>query len=166
MKRNSILRVLLIGSLESAFLFLLWMLFVSQLRWHEACLGIAAAVLGSIADARLKAQHFTPFKPRLRWLTLVLWEPWYALTGTAAVLKALVRHLLGRRSEAQFRAVRYDYGGDDEVSSAKRALFVAYMTIVPNFIVVGIDNKTHLALIHQVSPTDTPKMGRLLGAEE
>jgi len=103
----------------------------------------------------------------LRWLVLGLWEPWYALSGTAAILKALVRQLLGRsRSEAQFRAVRYDYGGEDEGSCAKRARFVAYMTMVPNFIVVGIDHKSHLALIHQVSPTETPRIGRLLGAEE
>jgi hypothetical protein len=160
------LRVLLIGSLESAFLFLLWMLFVSQLRWHEACLGLAAVVLGRIAGARVKAQHFAPFQARLRWLALGLWVPWYALTGTAAIMKALVRHLMGCRSEAQFRALRYDYGGDDAVSSAKRALFTVYMTIVPNFIVVGIDHHSRLALIHQVSPGETPRIGRLLGAAE
>lgn len=162
-KSANVFRGLLV---EFLYLVLLWMFFVSMTRRAELYAGLAAALIGAVADWVVKAQDFAKFRPRWSQLALICWEPWYALTGTAAILKALARKLLGKPSEAQFRAVKIDAGGDDAESAARRALMVAYMTMTPNSIVIGIDRDTRRMLIHQLSPTGTPMIARALGARE
>jgi hypothetical protein len=61
--------------------------------------------------------------------------------------------------------VPFDSGGDDPESAARRALAIMYTTIPPNFVVVGIDRKKNLMLVHQVSPTPTPLIAKRLGAK-
>jgi Multisubunit Na+/H+ antiporter, MnhE subunit len=151
---------------EYGYLVLLWMLFVSNPSRGEFYAGAAVALAGTIADWVVKRQEFAKFRPRLAQLALVLWEPWYALTGTAAILKALARKLLGKPSEARFRAVAIDAGGDDAESHARRALLVAYITLTPMSIVVGIDCDQKKMLVHEISPTPTPRIAKKLGALE
>jgi hypothetical protein len=121
-------------------------------------------MIGAVADRVVRAKRFVSFRPQADWLLLFLWEPWYALTGSAAILWALIGRLLGKRSESQFRAVAFPAGGEDSRSTARRALAVALTTIPPNFIVVGIDKEADLMLIHQVSPSGTPEVAKRLGA--
>jgi multisubunit Na+/H+ antiporter MnhE subunit len=162
-------RALKIGVLtlvEWAFLLALWMCFVSQIRKDELLVGVAAAAIGVVADAVVKAEGFAKFSPKASWLALIAWEPWYALDGTWATLKAIARNLAGLKSQAQFKVASFDAGCDDAQSAAKRALAVTYMTIPPNFIVVGIDRQHKQVLIHQVEPTPNPLIAQRLGIHE
>jgi len=120
--------------------------------------------LGAVADGVVKAKRLAKFGPRPRWLWLFSWEPWYVLTGSAAIMWALARRLMGKKSAAQFRVVPFRAGGNDSESAAQRALALTLTTIPPNFIVVGIDKQRNFMLVHQVSPTGTPLVTKKLGA--
>ena len=160
------IRAALISGAEFFLLLGLWMIFVSMSKLDELLVGIGAALIAAFADGVVKAKKFAIFYPHLKSTVLVFWEPWYALTGTAAIFAALAKHLMGKKSEAQLRAVPFDSGGDDPESAARRALAIMYTTIPPNFVVVGIDRKKDLMLVHQVSPTPTPLIAKRLGAKQ
>jgi len=154
------------SAVEFCFLLLLWMMFVSKLSWQETAIGAAAALAGAVGDAIVKSQGLAIFRPRLRWLLLIFWEPWYAIKGTAVVFRELARNLIGKRPRAQFQAVPYQFGGDDEVSAGRRTLFAAYVTISPDTIVVGLDRKQQIALVHQLGSHDLPAIAQQLGAKK
>jgi len=153
------------SAVEFVLLVGLWMLFVSTLSRAEFVAGLVAAAIASFADAVLKSQGFAKFRPRATWLLLATWEVWYSLSGTWAIMVALAKRVAGKKSEAQFRAVKFDAGGDDGESWARRALVTMYTTIPPNFVVIGIDRDHDLMLVHQVSPTGTPEIAKRLGAQ-
>jgi len=150
---------------EFAFLMMLWILFTTSTKTSEVLIGLPAAALAAFADGVIKSHESTRFRPRWSWVLLIFWEPWYLLTGTAQILAALARQMLGHRPEAQFKLVRFNPGGDDEESHARRALATLYMTIPPNFVVIGIDRVKRYMLVHQVLPTPTPEIAKRLGAE-
>ncbi len=151
--------------MEFVILFGLWMLFVSQTQTNEVVAGIAAALIGAVADGVLKAEGYAKFKPKFKWLLLVTWEVWYVLDGTWAIMVALARRIAGKESQAQFKAVKFKAAGDDAESWARRALVTTYTTISPNTIVLGIDTKTGLMLVHFMPAGPTPELARKLGAE-
>lgn len=152
-------------SIEFLFLFGLWMLFVSQWRRAEVVAGVCAAALGAVAEGIVKARRLAKFRPRPRWLALFLWEPWYVLTGSAAVMRALARRLTGKKSEAQFRMVPFRAGDTDSKSEARRAIAITATSVSPDTIVVGIDHERGLLLLHRIAPGATPKIARRLGAK-
>ena len=166
MAKSNATRIAVDASVEFLTIFALWVLFVSKIDAAEFYLGIGVALVGSVADQVVKNQDVIEFRPRLKHVMLIWTEPYYAITGTASIFKALARHFLGKKSEAQFRFVAYAAGGDDAESQARRALMAAYMSIPPNFIVVGIDCEHDGILVHQVSPTPTPLIAKQLGALE
>jgi multisubunit Na+/H+ antiporter MnhE subunit len=143
----------------------LWFLYTSTLEFWELIAGLAAAMLATIAAAVVWGEAFERFSPRPAWLLYFLTEPWYAIEGSWALLRALLRRVLGKKSEAHFKVVSLDAGGDDYESRARRALITVLTTIPPNFVVIGIDRARGLMLIHQVSPTGTPWVAKQLGAK-
>lgn len=162
--QGRVFKATVFSSIEFLFLIGLWMLFVSQLQLAEFAAGVCGAALGAAGDGIVKSKRFAKFRPRLRWLWLFLWEPWYVLTGSAAIFWALARRLAGKKSEAQFRVVPFQAGGDDSEAAARRALAITLTTIPPNFIVIGINKERNFMLVHQVSPTGTPLVTKKLGA--
>ena len=159
-----VLKAVAFSSIEFVLLLGLWMLFVSQLQRAEFVAGLGAALLGAIGAGVIKSKRLAKFWPRPAWLWLFSWEPWYVLTGTAAIFRALARRLMGKKSESQFRVVPFRAGGEDSESAARRALALTVTTVPPNFIVVGIDKERNFMLVHQVSPTGTPLITKKLGA--
>ena len=162
--QDRVLKAVVLSSVEFLFLFGLWMLFVSQTPRAELVAGIFAAAIGAVADGVVKAKRFAKFRPRLKWFWLFAWEPWYVLTGSAAIFWALARRLAGKKSEAQFRVVPFRADGNDSETAGRRALALTLTTVPPNFIVVGIDKQRNFMLVHQVSPTGTPLVTKKLGA--
>ncbi|HET7184328.1 MAG TPA: Na+/H+ antiporter subunit E [Terriglobales bacterium] len=152
--------------LEYLVLLAVWMLFVSMMKRQEFIAGALAALIASVADASIKSAKFARFKPKMQWLPLIFWEAWYALDGSWAIMAAMVKHIAGKKSEAEFVSIRMQAGGDDAESWARRTLMTAYLTIPPNFIVLGIDIKEQRMLVHQVSKTGVPLIAQKLGASK
>ena len=143
----------------------LWALYVGNLRLSDLLVGIGAAALAATADEVVKSQNFAPLYPHVRWLLLFFWEPWYVLKDTLIVWWALARQIAGRESQAAFRAVPFRAGGDDSEDVARRALAITLTTISPNCVLVGIDRKTEVMLLHHVIPAPTPRIAQKLGAQ-
>lgn len=160
------LRDALLSTLEFLILLLLWTIFVSKLSWQELCIGVLAAIAGAIGDAIVKAEGLAPFKPKLRWVLLIFWEPWYVLKGTALVFREFAHACTGRQPRGGFQSVPFRYGGSNEVASGRRALFAAYTTISPDTIVVGLDHDRHIALVHQLRSGELPELANRLGAKQ
>jgi multisubunit Na+/H+ antiporter MnhE subunit len=158
--------VILASLPEFVILWVLWMGFVSNPNKSEIIAGLGAALVAAVADGVVKSRKFVEFVPQLKWLALIFLEPWYALEGTWEIFVALGKRIAGKPSEAEFKAVDFDVGGDDEVSQARRALAITYFTIPPNFVVIGIDRERRSILVHQVSPTGVPLIAKKLGAKE
>jgi multisubunit Na+/H+ antiporter MnhE subunit len=142
----------------------LWFLYTDTPKISELLVGAAAAALAATGSAVVQGHGFAQFAPRPKWLLLLLTEPWYVLTGSAAILWALVKHLAGCASDARFVTFPFDAGGDDHASAARRALAIALTTVPPNFIVVGIDREHNFMLVHQVSPSGAPWVSKQVGA--
>jgi multisubunit Na+/H+ antiporter MnhE subunit len=163
--RGRVFKAIEFSSIEFLFLLGLWMLFVSSMQLAEFTAGIGGAALGAVADGLVKSKRFAKFRPRLKWLWLFAWEPWYVLTGSAAIFWALARRLAGKKSEAQFRVVPFRAGAEDRESVARRALAISTISISPETIVVGIDRERNFMLLHQIMPAATPEIARRLGAQ-
>jgi hypothetical protein len=162
----NIIRTVFISLPEALVLWALWMAFVSNPHPSEMIVGIIVAVIAAVADGIVKSRKLVSFFPHISWIALIFLEPWYALEGSWQIFLALLKHLLGKQSEAELKPVRFDPGGDDDASEARRALAITYFSIPPNFIVLGIDIGQRRALVHQVSPTGVPLIAKKLGASE
>jgi multisubunit Na+/H+ antiporter MnhE subunit len=158
------LQELIISAVEFLFLFGLWMLFVSQAQRMEAVIGAGAAVVGAVADALVKAKQLDKFRPRVEWVLLLAWEPWYVLRGSVSVFIELAKRVAGKTPDAQFQVVPFRGGGDDRESSARRALAITLTSISPDTIVVGIANDRNFMLLHQIRSSGPPLLTKRLGA--
>jgi len=155
-------------SLVIGFLFLLglWMMYTSSPRLSDLYAGFLFAALGVFGSFLIRGSGFAAFRPRTRWIALGFMEPWYVLIGSYRLAASLIRALLNRPSLARFHAIPFDTGGDDPESSTRRTLTIAYLTIPPDSVVVGIDRHVHELLLHEIQPSPLPLIARELGAQE
>jgi Na+/H+ ion antiporter subunit len=149
-----------------AFLLALWMMYVSNPKLPELYIGIVVCILGVIGSTIIRDSGFAKFKARPLWLALFFLEPWYVLVGTSRLVASLERAVVCKASRARFRALAFDAGGDDAESSARRTLTIAYLTIPPDTVIVGIDREHNQILLHEIQETPIPLIARLLGAQE
>lgn len=134
---------------------LLWLLFVNATRTHELWMAVLSSVLAATACEIVREEPFASFRPRLWWLIQVWREPWYILQGRSSIFWSFFKHFLNPEPSV-LRQVVFDAGGSDPHSAARRALAIAYTTMPPNFIVLGIDPDKQTLIVHQVSETPTP----------
>lgn len=143
---------------------LAWLALTQRWAGTELGVGAAVAVLAAVASHVVWSRNGATF-----WgagaLLLPGWQvARYAVTGTVEILGVLIRRLGGRRAASLLLSVRFDAGGDDALAQTRRALAVAYTSMTPNFIVLGIDRKRGLLWYHQVKRGEIPDMTRRLGA--
>ena len=102
MASESPLKIGALATMEYVYLVVLWMLFVSNPKRGELYAALAAALIGTVADWVVKVQDFATFRPKLKQLALIFWEPWYALDGTHPEVQ--------RHFETLFRTMRRGWG--------------------------------------------------------
>ena len=136
----------------------LWFLFVYQLSIVELIAGAAAAVL--TLGALGLSLHAVPlrFKPEARWLSRVFFLPVMVVKDTLVLVRALARLTTGSRIYSLFQVTHFAATAEGPRPNAKRVLAVAFTTVSPNSIVVGIDRKTGLLLFHELEKTTLPEI--------
>ncbi len=146
-------------------LLLFWAALVGQASLPELAAGAAAAILSSYAWSLSARRSRVAFRPRLRWLAEAWRIPKAMLVGTWQIFSVLARQLLWRQpAPSLFLSVPFEVGGADPASAARRALAVAYNTVTPNFIVVGIDRQRGRLVYHQLQRGAVFKLTANLGA--
>jgi hypothetical protein len=130
---------------EAALLFGLWLLFVAQLARHELLVGAAAVALAASATEAVRGCEHPRFLPHVQWLLRAWRLPFEILRDCALLVRNLFDRRTGRFEEAPFQA-----GGDDAHSVAHRALGIFYTTLPPNTVVIGIDRRRNVMLLHRL----------------
>jgi multisubunit Na+/H+ antiporter MnhE subunit len=147
-------------------LFVFWIIFVGTFSRPELLVGFFAALLGGIGISVVQHADDAHFRPRVRhWLEFVR-VPWYVVTGTWTLFLVTVKDVLGvKRAESLFRLATFDAGDEcDPVGTGRRVLAIAYTTISPNFIVLGINVRDRFMLFHQVDRSPVLQLDKDLGA--
>jgi hypothetical protein len=135
------------------------MLFVDKAALHEVITGLGGAALAATGSEVVRGEEHPRFWPHARWL-LELWRVLKdILDGCVLLARCLIRGCPGI-----LRQTRFDVGGDDPTSAARRALAIAFGSIAPNSIIIGIDHETGLMLVHLADRAPLPKIARRLGA--
>ena len=143
-----------------------WLLCTTSLSPHELWLGTGSVLLSILFLAvvyRGEPQHFD-----LRFAdVLSLWRtPWYVLSSLWEIVYVLLRDLLGiERAPSFYRVCGFKTSKSDPLLVTRSALAIAYTSIAPNFIVIGIDYTSSRMLFHQIRRSDVPRMTQDLGAQ-
>lgn len=141
-----------------------WIACVNGFKFHELLLGIPA-VIASVAFAFYAIRNVPiRFRPNLRDVVQVWTLPWNAAVDVAQVLWVLLRDLTGQPAGSLFRSAPWQPTQQTAHGTAQRALAVAYTTVSPNCVVIGIDCERGQIFFHQLSPSPLPQMTRKLGA--
>lgn len=147
-----------------ALAFLNWMAFVGDLSPQEMALGAACAVFCAAATLLTwKAMGLSiAFDARD---VLELWRlPWNALQDAATIVWALLEDLLQvSPAGSHLRAIPFrEHSGPR--GRLRHVLAVAYTSVTPNSIVIGIDDERRLMLVHQIVCSEISQVTRRLGA--
>src|SRR5581483_406569 len=136
-------------------------LFVGKLDAHELIVGAGASLIGAIAADVVFATHLVSLWPNLGALAQVWRLPKEAVTGTWSIFAVLARQLVGRgAAPSRLLTVRFEVGGDDGASAMRRALAIAYTTMTPTSVVLGIDRRRGLLVYHQLDDSPVAELTR------
>jgi fatty acid desaturase len=140
-----------------AIAFTLWVLLVFKTEPAEFVAGAVAAAFAATGAELVRSRGYAPFAPRLAWWRGVLRLPREVLMDTWRMSVLLVRHFTrGDPIEGCFRFVHFEASRDDPESQARRAVIEWLGCVSPNTFVVGIDEKHHLAVVHQLVRDELP----------
>lgn len=150
--------------IEFAAFYALWMLFVATTATGElVAAGIAAAVAVLAFEV---AKHADPlrFRPPFQAWVQIWRVPGMIVQGTWVLVVELARRIMGRPRRSVFLLTPFQAVGEDSRSSAKRALAIIYVTLPPNFLIIGIDREKKLMLYHQARKDPVPEIIHRLDA--
>jgi multisubunit Na+/H+ antiporter MnhE subunit len=141
-----------------------WLAFVANLTADDLLLGIPAVLL-SVGFAFFAIRKLPiRFQPKLRDVVQVWRLPGDVAIDVIQVLWVLVRDFAGRRAPSLFRAVSWPAVEDTPHATALRCLAIAYTTVSPNCIVIGIDRERGQFFFHELTRSAIRRMTRNLGA--
>lgn len=143
-----------------------WVACVATFHLHEMLLGIPAVVASVVFAFYAISKLPIRFRPTARDLAQIARLPVNVVVDLGLVLWVLALDLTGRRAAGVFRSAAWRANSDDPHDLACRALAVAYTTVSPNCIVVGIDRERKQILFHQLRRAPLGAMTRRLGAGE
>ncbi len=151
----------------AASMFVLWLVFVSGFKPQEMLVGAlssaaSAAFVGFVWQAR-------PARVRLDRADIaqIAHVPASIVQDALVVVRVLWHDLTGRRKAGSIYAVhRFEASERDRLLRGREVLAVTYMTASPNTVVLGVDQRERLLLLHQLEATPLPAMARALGASE
>lgn len=143
-----------------------WIACVGNHMLHDLLLGAVAVILSlafSVFVVRTLPLHF---RPTLYQISQIRHLPWDVIVDLGQIVVALAVDFAGDRCGSYFRSSPWHRISDDGGEVAARTLAIAYTTVSPNMVVVGIDHDRHQMLFHQLRKSDIPQMTINLGAED
>lgn len=145
---------------------LFWVACVATFHAHEMFVGLVAVTL-SVAFC-VYVIHTLPleFQPTGRDLLQAWRLPWYVIADVARVTWILLCDLAGHPPGSHFLSAPWGPVMNNGRDTARRALAVAYTTVSPNCVVIGIDCQRGQILVHELKRSGISRMTRKLGAEE
>jgi multisubunit Na+/H+ antiporter MnhE subunit len=131
-----------------------WMLLVDNRSLPELLVGAGVACIATVGSELVRAQRIATVRFRLRWLPR-LWRPLARVPlDVAIVMWALVGQLRERRAErGTLRALRFRALDKDLEHVGRRAAAELAGTLAPNTIVIGVDTRRRVILVHQLVRT-------------
>lgn len=149
----------------SAALMFFWLICVGDLNRNDIWLGVGATAVSVAFSLFVVRTLPLEFRPSFRDLIQIWRLPWYMAVDVTQVLLVLAADLAGRRAPSLFRSTPWHVVAKDGHEVAKRTLAIAYTTVSPNFVIIGIDVRRHQLFFHQLKKTEVPLMTQHLGAE-
>jgi hypothetical protein len=142
-----------------------WIACVSTLRPHEMIVGAGAVALSAASCVYVIRTLRIRFRPTVKDLAQVWHLPWDVVHDLIVIGAVLIRDLFGHRAPSLFRSASWGPVGKTGRDTARRVLAIAYTTVAPNCIVIGIDRVRRQILFHQLRKSDIPVLTQRLGAE-
>ena len=131
-------------------------LFVGNLKLAEALAGTVIGGLAALAMVAVRWYGSIDYRFRAGWIGRVAGVPLQIFPDSFRLLLALVNSIAGRPFQGRFVEIKFDSGGDDAESAARRALVVAAISIPPNSFVTRVDRERGCIEIHQLEPVTIP----------
>jgi multisubunit Na+/H+ antiporter MnhE subunit len=130
----------------------LWMLLVFNTQAAEIVLGAIAAAVAATGAELVRSRGYVPFSPDLRWSRALLGLPRAVVVDTWRMAMLLVAHYLrGKPIEGSFRIVHFACGPPDDARDQARLAVSQWLGgVSPNTYVLGIDERRHVAVVHQL----------------
>jgi multisubunit Na+/H+ antiporter MnhE subunit len=136
----------------------LWVLFVFKTEPAELVAGAVAAAFAATGAELVRSRGYAPFAPDLAWSRWLLRLPKEVVVDTWRLAVLLVRHFVhGVPIKGCLRIVRFPAGSDDDPRAQARRTVVGWLASVsPNTYVIGIDERHHVAVVHQLIRDELP----------
>lgn len=136
----------------------LWVLFVFKTEPAELVAGAIAAAFAATGAELVRSRGYAPFAPDLAWSRGLLRVPKEVVVDTWRIAVLLVRHFVrGEPIEGCLRIVKFQAGADDDPRAQARRTVAAWLGCVsPNTYVIGIDERHHVAVLHQLIRDELP----------
>jgi hypothetical protein len=141
-----------------------WVACVSTVHLHELLVGMGAVLLSVSSCLFVVRTLPLQFRPTLEEVAQIRRLPAYVVIDLIQITRVLILDLAGHRAPSLFRSAPWSPNKNNGRDTAKRALAVAYTTISPNCIVVGIDCGRGQILFHQLKKSPVATMMRNLGS--
>lgn len=145
-----------------------WWLFVGTVSPQEWVVGALAIAAATVYESRVRAVEPLLLHLSARDVAQAWRLPGTVLSDAWIVTRLLVLDFWGaKKADSRFRLAPFYSGaaGDDPHARERQALAVAYSTVSPNSIVLGVDRERNLMLFHQVERRPLPTLTRALLGE-
>lgn len=159
----------------AALVFIAWMSFVGNFSSQEFLLGGGCALLTTAFCLLTWSAMALPVRARAADFLPLLRAPWDVARDSWIVIAALAKDLAGiARTQSLVCAAAFERSKDergkdkrskDERGFMRRVLAVAFTTISPNSIVIGIDETQGQMIYHQIVRSGVPAIAKRLGAK-
>jgi multisubunit Na+/H+ antiporter MnhE subunit len=135
-----------------------WMLLVDNESLPELLTGAGAVCIATVGSELVRHQRVAQIRVRPIWL-LRLWRPLARVPLDVGIVTVeLFRQLFERKRErGTLRAMRFRADGKNPTDNARRALAELAGSMAPNTIVIGVDMRRKLILVHQLKAGGSPE---------
>jgi hypothetical protein len=138
--------------------FALWVLLVFKTEPAELVAGAVAAAFAATGAELVRSRGYAPFAPELYWSRELVRLPREVVVDCWRMGMLLVRHFVrGEPIKGCFRIVHFTAAArDDPHAEARRAVAEWLGCVSPNTYVLGIDERHHVAVVHQLIRDELP----------